>query len=57
LQLLEEGYTHPESHILITLKDEPRYKALMRKINFPGLTDGSPTASPAIEKSPLQASY
>jgi hypothetical protein len=54
LQLLEEGYAHRESHVLfclthldlLTLKDEPRYKALVKKINFPGLTDGLPTASP-----------
>jgi len=65
LQLLEEGYAHRESRVLfclthldlLTLKDEPRYKALVKKFNFPGLTDGSPTASPAIEKSSLQASY
>jgi tetratricopeptide (TPR) repeat protein len=43
LQLLEEGYAHRESHVLfclthldlLTLKDEPRYKALVKKINFP----------------------
>ena len=65
LQLLEEGYAHREWHVLLclthldllTLKDEPRYKALVKKINFPGLMDGPPRASPATERSPLRASY
>jgi predicted membrane chloride channel (bestrophin family) len=64
LQLLEEDYAHRESHVLyclahldlLTLKDEPRYKALVKKINFPGLMDGLPSASPATERSPLRAS-
>jgi hypothetical protein len=64
LQLLEEGYAHRESHVpfclthadLLTLKDEPRYKALVKKINFPGPTDGLPGTSTATEKSPLRAS-
>jgi len=65
LQLLEEGYAHRESHVLfclthldlLSLKDEPRYKALVKKINFPSYSDGLPSASPGTEKSPLQASY
>jgi len=65
LQLLEEGYAHRESHVLfclthldlLTLKDEPRYKTLVKKINFPGLTDGLPGASVATERSPLRASF
>jgi tetratricopeptide (TPR) repeat protein len=65
LQLLEEGYAHRDSHVLfclthldlLTLKDEPRYKALVKKINFPGLADGLPGAPPATEKSSLRASY
>jgi tetratricopeptide (TPR) repeat protein len=65
LQLLEEGYAHRESHVLfclthldlLTLKDEPRYKALVKKINFPAYSDGLPSDSSETEKSPLQASY
>jgi hypothetical protein len=64
LQLLEEGYAHRDSHVLfclthldlLTLKDEPRYKALVKKINFPGSADELSTASPATEGSPLRAS-
>jgi tetratricopeptide (TPR) repeat protein len=64
LQLLEEGYAHRESHVLfclthldlLTLKDEPRYKALVKKINFPSHSDGLPSASPETEISPLRAS-
>ena len=43
LQLLEEAYNRHESNVLscvsqpdlLTLRDEPKYKALMKKINFP----------------------
>jgi len=43
LQLLEEAYNHHEWYVLsckigpdmVSLKDEPRYKALLKKINFP----------------------
>jgi hypothetical protein len=35
---------------------EPRYKALVKKINFPEPTDGLPGASTATEGSPLRAS-
>jgi tetratricopeptide (TPR) repeat protein len=43
LQLLEEAYNRHEGDVLscftqpdlLTLKDEPRYKALLKKINFP----------------------
>jgi Tfp pilus assembly protein PilF len=43
LELLEEAYARHESDVLgclsqpvlLTLKDEPRYKALVKKINFP----------------------
>jgi len=65
LQLLEEGYAHRDSHVLfcmkhldlLTLKDEPRYKALVQKINFPDAATALPGASPAVDKSPLRASY
>ena len=64
LQLLEEGYAHRESHVLfclthldlLTLKDEPRYKALVKKINFPEPKDGLPGTSTTTEGSPLRAS-
>jgi tetratricopeptide (TPR) repeat protein len=44
LQLLEGDYARRDSHVfwclshpdLLTLKDEPRYKALVKEINFPG---------------------
>jgi hypothetical protein len=43
LQLLEEAYSRHESDVisclsqpdLLTLRDEPEYKALVRKMNFP----------------------
>ena len=43
LQLLEEAYSRHESHVLaclsepdlLTLRDEPKYKALVKKMNFP----------------------
>lgn len=64
LQLLEEGYAHRESNVLfclthldlLTLKDEPRYKALVKKINLPGYADGLPGASTLREGAPLRAS-
>jgi tetratricopeptide (TPR) repeat protein len=64
LHLLEVAYSRHEADALWcltdpelrTLKDEPRYKELVRKINFPGPTDGLPGASAATEKSPLRAS-
>jgi tetratricopeptide (TPR) repeat protein len=47
LQLLEEAYARHEPYMLtcleqrdlLTLKDEPRYKALVKKINFPAATE------------------
>jgi hypothetical protein len=55
LQLLEEGYARRDSHVLyclthldlLTLKDEPRYQALVKKFNFPGLTETSSTPEQA----------
>lgn len=49
LQLLEEAYDRREmtalaclsNPALLTLRDEPKYKALVRKINFPALSRGS----------------
>ncbi len=43
LQLLEEAYNRHESDVisclsqpdLLTLRDEPRYQALVKKMNFP----------------------
>ncbi len=46
LHLLEEAYSHHEAEVLsclshpdlLSLKNEPRYKELVRKINFPGVS-------------------
>jgi tetratricopeptide (TPR) repeat protein len=51
LQLLEEAYDRHESNVLsclsqpdlLTLRDEPKYKALVKRINFP---QGPQTAQP-----------
>ena len=64
LQLLEDAYSRHEAdalwcltdRYLRTLKDEPRYKELVKKINFPGISEGLPDASPATKKPPLRAS-
>jgi hypothetical protein len=53
LQLLEEAYKHHESSVLacyvqadlLTLKDEPRYRALLRQINLPLAINPEPPAS------------
>jgi len=52
LELLEEAYARHEADVLgclsqpvlLSLKDEPRYKALVKKINFP-LPSGAATAN------------
>jgi hypothetical protein len=63
LQLLEESYARHEEYVLsclvqpdlLTLKDEPRYKELVKKINFPP-APGRASASPvsAAEMTPLR---
>jgi tetratricopeptide (TPR) repeat protein len=53
LQVLEEQYSHHDSNvfaclshpILLTLKDEPRYQALVHKINFPPPAVGAAAGS------------
>jgi len=53
LQLLEEAYKHHESSVLacyaqadlLTLKDEPRYRALLRQMNLPLAINPEPPAS------------
>jgi hypothetical protein len=65
LQLLEEGYAgHSSSFssaslsdpILLALKDEPRYKALVKKLNLPPTPqDASPGTVSAPENSPSRA--
>jgi len=63
LHLFEVSYSRHEADALWwltepdlrSLKDEPRYKELVKKIDFPAITEGSPGASPT-EKSPLRAS-
>jgi tetratricopeptide (TPR) repeat protein len=51
LQLLEEDYVRHDATVffclshsdLLTLKDEPRYRALVRKINFPSTPENAPS--------------
>jgi tetratricopeptide (TPR) repeat protein len=60
LQLFEVAYSRHEADALwflaepdlLTLKDEPRYKALVKKINFPDSTNGLPGSLPPTNKSP-----
>jgi hypothetical protein len=58
LHLLEVAYAHHETEVLsclshpdlLTLKDEPRYKALVAKIRFPMHSiDSNPDTSPGTE--------
>jgi hypothetical protein len=64
LQLLEESCARHDPYLLIclvhrdllTLKDEPRYKTLMKKINFPNSSDGLPGSSTGAEGSSPRAS-
>lgn len=59
--LLEEAYAHHEAEVLaclshpnlLTLKNEPRYKELVRKINFPGVSfDGQPSSLARVVNRP-----
>jgi hypothetical protein len=65
LQFLKEDYTrHSETFIwclsdptLLSLKDEPRYKELMKKINFPtGPHNAEPNTPAVADHAPLFAS-
>jgi tetratricopeptide (TPR) repeat protein len=65
LQLLEEAYNRHESNALscleqpdlLTLRDEPRFKALVKKIDFPsGPQTAQPSALPAENQPSLRAS-
>jgi len=65
LQLLDGAYNRHETNLLsclsrpdlLTLKDEPSYKALMKKINFPiDSAKTSPTYLAEFTKQPLQSS-
>ena len=64
MDLLEDAYARHESQVLVCLLDrellslngEPRFRALIKKINFPNSTNGLPGYSPATSKSPLRAS-
>jgi tetratricopeptide (TPR) repeat protein len=65
LQLLEQAYNHHEGYVLscwtepdlLTLKDEPRYKALVQRINFPQASQkAQPSIPPEEPHSPLRAS-
>ena len=63
LDLLEDAYARHEPGVLVslldrellTLNDEPRFRALIKKINFPNSTNGSPGSSLATNKSPLRS--
>lgn len=64
LRLLEEAYNRHESDVLscmsqvdlLILSDEPRYKALVKKINFPGGPQmAHPSAFPAENQPSLRA--
>jgi len=65
LQLLEEAYNRHESYVLaclsqpdlLTLRDEPRYKALVKRINsLQGPQMAQPSTFPAASQSSLRAS-
>jgi tetratricopeptide (TPR) repeat protein len=64
LQLLEEDYARHDATVffclsnpeLLTLKDEPQYRALVRKINFPSTPKNAPSGtSPAPDRADLRA--
>jgi tetratricopeptide (TPR) repeat protein len=64
LRFLEDAYARHEPYFLVclmdrdllTLKDEPRYQALVKKINFPATpTDVLPHAPSEIDNPPSQA--
>jgi len=64
LQLLEEDYDRHDATVffclshsdLLTLKDEPRYKAIVRKINFPSTPDHAPSGTaPAPDRTDFRA--
>lgn len=62
--LLEEAYAHHEAEVLaclshpnlLTLKNEPRYRALVRRINFPGVSfESAPSSLAGIVNRPAHA--
>jgi tetratricopeptide (TPR) repeat protein len=63
LQLLEEAYNRHESNVLsclsqpdlLTLRDEPKYKALVKKINFPHEPAAQPGTLSVENQWPLRA--
>jgi tetratricopeptide (TPR) repeat protein len=64
LQFLEEDYARHDATVffclshpdLLTLKDEPRYKTLVRKINFPSTPEiAPPGTSPAPDRPDFRA--
>ena len=65
IRLLEESFNRHDADVLavlsnpglLTLKEEPRYKALLKKINFPGqVHQPSPDYLAAAENHPMLAS-
>jgi tetratricopeptide (TPR) repeat protein len=63
LQLLEEAYDRHETNVLsclsqpdlLTLRDEPKYKALVKKIGFPQESQAQPGTFPAEDRPPFRA--
>jgi Tfp pilus assembly protein PilF len=64
LHLLEEAFAHHEPEVLaclshpnlLTLKNEPRYRELVRKINFPGVSfEIAPNSQAGIVNRPTHA--
>ncbi len=64
LQLLEEDYARRDATVffcfsqadLLTLKDEPRYRALVKKINFPSTPENAQAGtSPAPDRTDFRA--
>jgi tetratricopeptide (TPR) repeat protein len=65
LQLLEQAYARHESSVLwclgepvlLTLKNEPRYQAILKKLNFPAAPASTvPGVAPTGDNAPIRAS-
>jgi hypothetical protein len=56
LQLLEDAYSRHETYVftclaqpdLLTLKGEPRYRALLKKLNFPTTPQPASTVTESV---------
>jgi hypothetical protein len=65
LQLMEENYARHSAVFLwcfsdpdfLSLKDDPKYKELLKKVNFPAVPqDAPPSTLPGVTNSPSKAS-